>query len=111
MFLSFFFVFFSNADVDINGSYRSFGLPSNRPLFQVFFFVECSYILLMLLLFVFFYHMTIALWQAIKKEGERGKSQGVPVLFSRRSLPHFLCEDTNGDIKAMITLLRIALTL
>ena len=65
----------------------------------------------MLLLFVFFYHMTIALWQAIKKEGERGKSQGVPFLFSRKSLPHFLREDTNGDIKAMITLFWIALTL
>ena len=55
--------------------------------------------------------MTIALWQAIKKEGERGKSQDVPFLFSRKSLPHFLREDTNGDIEAMITLLRIALTL
>ena len=60
---------------------------------------------------LFFYHMTIALWQAIKKEGERGKSQGVQFLFSRKSLPHFRREDTNGDIKAMITLLRIALTL
>ena len=65
----------------------------------------------MLLLFVFFYHMTIALWQAIKKEVERGKSQGVPFLFSRKRLPHFLREDTNRDIKAMITLFRIALTL
>ena len=55
--------------------------------------------------------MTIALWQAIKKEGERGKSQGVPFLFSRRSLPHFRREDTNGDIKAIITLFRIALAL